>query len=81
MLADAAEAASRSLKNGSAAEIEEAVSRIVDRAYLDGQLDECDMTLRDLHAVGQAFTRVLVAAAHGRGEYPSAGKGAAGGSP
>ncbi len=79
MLADAAEAASRSLKTRSPAEIEEAVSRIVDRAYLDGQLNECDMTLRDLHAVGQAFTRVLAAAAHGRVEYPGFRKGRAGG--
>jgi len=79
MLADAAEAASRSLKNASLAEIGEAVSRIVDRAYLDGQLNECDMTLRDLHAVGQAFTRVLVAAAHARVEYPAIGRGPAGG--
>ena len=55
------------------------MSRIVDRAYLDGQLNECDMTLRDLHAVGQAFTRVLVAAAHARVEYPEIGKGPAGG--
>ncbi len=79
MLADAAEAASRSLKPRSPAEIQEAVSRIVDRAYLDGQLDECDMTLRDLHTVGQAFARALAAAAHGRVEYPLAGKGPPGG--
>ncbi len=77
MLADAAEAASRSLKSPSPAEIGRAVSRIIDRAYLDGQLDECDMTLRDLHAVGQAFTRVLAAAAHARVEYPEIGKGPA----
>ena len=78
MLADAAEAASRSLRSPSPAEIDGAVTRIVNRAYLDGQLNECDMTLRDLHAVGRAFTRVLAAAAHSRVEYPPIGKGPAG---
>ena len=43
MLADAAEAASRSLRSPSSGEIEEVVTRIVNRNYLDGQLDECDM--------------------------------------
>ncbi len=81
MLADAAEAASRSVKSPSPAQIEEAVTRVVNRAYLDGQLNECDMTLKDLHAVGQAFTRVLAAAAHARVEYPSIGTGPAGGIP
>jgi putative nucleotidyltransferase with HDIG domain len=75
MLADAAEAASRSLKNSTQAEIEETVTRIVNRAYLDGQLNECDMTLRDLHAVGQAFGKVLAAVHHARVDYPESGKG------
>ena len=71
MLADAAEAACRSLRNPSAEEVEETVTRMVNRAYLDGQLNECDMTLRDLHAVGQAFSRVLSAVGHSRVEYPT----------
>ena len=70
MLADAAEAASRSLRNPSPEEIEQMVTRIVNRAYLDGQLNECDVTLRDLHAVGKAFRRVLSAVSHTRVEYP-----------
>lgn len=70
MIADAAEAASRSLRGPSPEEIEETVNGIVNRAYLDGQLHECDMTLRDLHAVGKAFSRVLSAVSHTRVEYP-----------
>lgn len=79
MLADAAEAASRSLRNPSPAEIGEGVSRIVNRAYLDGQLDECDLTLRDLHAVERAFAGVLSAVTHARVEYPESGAGPASG--
>jgi hypothetical protein len=75
MLADAAEATARSMKNPSRPELEEMVTRIVNRAYLDGQLNECDMTLRDLHAVGQAFSRVLSAVMHARVDYPESGKG------
>jgi membrane-associated HD superfamily phosphohydrolase len=71
MLADAAEAASRSFRNSSPEEIEENVTRIVNRAYLDGQLNECDMTLRDLHAVGKAFSKGLSAISHTRVEYPN----------
>jgi membrane-associated HD superfamily phosphohydrolase len=76
MLSDAAEAAARSLDRPAPQEVDEAVTGIVNRVYLDGQLNECDLTLRDLHAVGRAITQVLAAVAHGRIDYPEAGKGA-----
>lgn len=75
MLADATEAAARSLKSPAKGELDEMVTRIVNRAYLDGQLNECDMTLRDLHAVEQAFRKVLTAILHARVDYPESGKG------
>jgi hypothetical protein len=75
MLADAVEATARSMKNPSQREVEEMVTRIVNRAYLDGQLNECDLSVRDLHAVGQAFSRVLSAVMHARVDYPESGKG------
>ena len=75
MLADTVEAAVRSLKSPTSEEIVETVTRIVNRAYLDGQLNECDMTLRDLHSVGQAFGKVLSAVLHARVDYPESGKG------
>lgn len=75
MLADAAEAASRSLRNPSPREIGEMVPRVVNRIYLDGQLDECDMTLRDLHVAVKAFGTVLSAVSHSRVEYPERGVG------
>jgi cyclic-di-AMP phosphodiesterase PgpH len=78
MLADAAEAAVRSLQQPSPGGVEETVQGIIDRVYLDGQLNECDMTLRDLHAVGRAISQVLAAVSHGRVDYPEAGKGASG---
>jgi putative nucleotidyltransferase with HDIG domain len=75
MLADSVEATSRSLKDPSQAELDETIDRIVNRAYLDGQLNDCDMTLRDLHAVSEAFKKVLSAVLHSRVDYPESGKG------
>lgn len=77
MVADAAEAASRSLRDPTPGEIGEMVTRIVNRIYLDGQLDECDMSLRDLHAAVKAFGTVLSAVSHSRVEYPRSGTGPA----
>jgi membrane-associated HD superfamily phosphohydrolase len=76
MLSDAAEAAVKSLARPAPQEVDEAVIGIVNRVYLDGQLNECDLTLRDLHAVGRAISQVLAAVAHGRVDYPESGKGA-----
>jgi putative nucleotidyltransferase with HDIG domain len=81
MLSDSVEAAARSMKEPSAADVEEMVTRIVNRAYLDGQLDDCDMTLRDLHDVGKAFAKVISAVSHGRVDYPESGKGPPGQGP
>jgi membrane-associated HD superfamily phosphohydrolase len=75
MLADTVEATARSLKNPTQTELEETVTRIVNRAYLDGQLNECDMTLRDLHSVEKAFGKILSAVLHARVDYPESGKG------
>jgi putative nucleotidyltransferase with HDIG domain len=78
MLADAAEAATRSLRDPTPAEIGETVNGLVNRIHLDGQLNECDMTLRDFHAVSQVFIKVLTAISHTRVDYPEIGKGSAG---
>ena len=78
MLADAPEATVLSVRDPSAREVEDTVTGIVNRAYLDGQLDECEMTLRDLHALSGAIIQVLIAIAHRRVDYPASGKGRSG---
>jgi hypothetical protein len=78
MLADAAEAAVRSIDRPAPQEVDATVTGIVNRIYLDGQLNDCDLTLRDLHAVGRAISQVLAAVAHGRVDYPETGKGGMG---
>jgi putative nucleotidyltransferase with HDIG domain len=69
-LADAVEAASRSMEKTTPSHIEGLVSDIVDARLADGQLDDCDLTLRDLVKVKGAFVFTLSNMLHGRVAYP-----------
>jgi hypothetical protein len=64
------EAASRVLAKATPGQIEDLVGRILHDRLNDGQLDECDLTLRDMDKIGAAFTRSLTAMLHSRIEYP-----------
>jgi hypothetical protein len=70
MLADAAEAAVRTLPRPTPDRIYEVVRGIVHERLEDGQLDECDLMFRDLEKIAQAFTRILTGIFHPRVEYP-----------
>ncbi|MBI4398238.1 MAG: HDIG domain-containing protein [Candidatus Omnitrophica bacterium] len=70
MLADSSEAASRAMAVYTAEGIRELVSRIFLEKLKDGQLDECDLTLKDLGAVRENFIRSLLAVYHTRIPYP-----------
>jgi putative nucleotidyltransferase with HDIG domain len=70
MLADSAEAASRTLKNPSAARIDEFVQDIIESKFREGQLNESTLTLRGLMKISIAFRRYLTGVFHSRIEYP-----------
>jgi len=70
LLADSVEAISRTFKHQTADDVETAVARIIDERRADGQLDESDLTLRDLQTVRRAFLRSLCALRHDRVPYP-----------
>lgn len=71
MMADAVEAAARTLRNPSPAQIQALVRRLTRAKIEDGQLDECKLTLRQLAQVEEAFVRVLTLGFyHRRIEYP-----------
>jgi hypothetical protein len=70
MLGDSVEAASRSLPEPTPARLQGLVNRIINLKFTDGQLDECDLTLKDLHLIAKAFTRILNSIYHERPEYP-----------
>jgi putative nucleotidyltransferase with HDIG domain len=70
MLADSVEAAVRSLSRPTPGRIEGLIRKIVKERLQDGQFDECDLTLKDLDGVANAFVRVLSGIYHPRIEYP-----------
>ena len=70
MLSDGVEAASRTLEKPTPGRIADLVDRIIGAHLADGQLDECDLTLRDLRGIREAFLRLLSGMLHSRVEYP-----------
>jgi putative nucleotidyltransferase with HDIG domain len=70
LLADGVEAAVRSLSEKNPQKIAAMVQKIINKNFAEAQLDECDMTLRDLHVIAETFTNVLVGIYHHRIEYP-----------
>jgi putative nucleotidyltransferase with HDIG domain len=76
MLADSIEAAARSLDEPTPARLQNIVRNITQRKFSDGQLDECNLTLKDISRVENAFIRILLGIYHQRIDYPrSAGGG------
>lgn len=70
MLADASEATVRTLKNPTPQGIEQVVRRLIKERLEDGQLDESNLTLKELDVIARTFTRVLTGVFHQRIEYP-----------
>jgi putative nucleotidyltransferase with HDIG domain len=70
MLADAVEAAVRSIPSPTKGKIEEMVNNIIKGRLNEGQLDNCDLTLKDLEKIRKAFLKVLSGIYHERIEYP-----------
>jgi len=70
LLADSAEGAVRSLDEPTPNRIEEMVHKVINNKFIDGQLDDCNLTLKEIDRITQTFTRILSAMYHGRVKYP-----------
>ena len=70
MLADGVEASVRSLSSRDEPAIRAMVARIIDERLTDGQFDECELTLRDLERIKEAFVSQLLGMYHTRIAYP-----------
>jgi len=70
MLGDVVEASSRTLNNPTPARIRSLVRERIERVYTDGQLDECELTLKNLNTIAETFTRILNGIFHHRIDYP-----------
>ena len=71
MLADAVEATSRTLEEPTPSHIDELVKKTINNKFIDGQLDECELTLRDLNKISSSFIRILTGVFHSRVKYPT----------
>jgi len=70
MLADTVEAASRTLENPTPSRIQGLVHNLINKIFSDGQLDACELTLKDLHNIAKSFNKILTGIHHHRIEYP-----------
>ncbi|HEY6565134.1 MAG TPA: HDIG domain-containing metalloprotein, partial [Pirellulaceae bacterium] len=75
MLADAAEGAARAMHDPGPARIEGLVHDLAMKRLLDGQFDECGLTLRELHLIEASIVKSLNAMYHARVRYPDSRSG------
>ncbi|MFP4107146.1 MAG: HD family phosphohydrolase [Phycisphaerae bacterium] len=71
MLADASESSVRAMNEPTAGRIENQVHSIVQRRLMDGQLDECELTLKEVNQIEKSFVKSLCGFYHGRIAYPT----------
>ncbi|MCC7146638.1 MAG: HDIG domain-containing protein [Phycisphaeraceae bacterium] len=70
MLGDAVESAARTLREPTPIRLEQLVHTIAEKRLTDGQFDEANLTLRELHQVEQSMAKTLAAIYHARIRYP-----------
>lgn len=70
LLADSVEASSRCLSDPTPAKIEALTQKIINNKFIDGQLDECELSLKDLNKIATSFARILTGMFHSRISYP-----------
>ena len=71
MMADSVEAATRAIPNPDRERVREVVDKLISQKIDDGQLDDCDLSFRDISRMENAFITVLSGAFHERIEYPT----------
>jgi len=74
MLADSVEAATRSLDDPAPGRVQAQIHQVIMNKLADGQLDECPLTLKDLHRIEDSFFQVAVGIFHKRPVLPKATK-------
>jgi cyclic-di-AMP phosphodiesterase PgpH len=70
MIADAVEAASRSMPEPTTSKLQALVQKLINMIFSEGQLDECDLTLKDLNLIAHSFVHTLEGIYHARPAYP-----------
>jgi hypothetical protein len=76
MIADAVEASTRAMPEPTTPKLQAQVQKMINLIFAEGQLDECDLTLKDLHLIAASFLHTLEGIYHARPEYPAGALGA-----
>lgn len=71
MLADAVESATRTMAEPTPSRIEALVRALANKRLMDGQFDECELTLRELQTICESISKTVASIYHGRVLYPS----------
>jgi len=77
MLADSVEASTRAIQEMTPQKLEASIDNMIKHRFLEGQLDECELTLKDLAKIKEAFLKILTGIHHQRIKYPESQPGAA----
>ncbi|MCY1002557.1 HDIG domain-containing protein [Myxococcus sp. MISCRS1] len=75
MIADAVEASTRSMAEPTTPKLQAQLQKIINLIFSEGQLDECDLTLKDLNLISQSFLHTLEGIYHTRPVYPAGAVG------
>lgn len=70
MLADTVEASTKAIEDPSPKKLEEKIDEVIKSRFMEGELDECDLTLKDLTLIKKSFLKILIGIHHQRIKYP-----------
>lgn len=70
MLADAIEASTRTIEDPSPQKLEQKIRDVIKNRFMEGELDECDLTFKDLTKIKESFLKILLGIHHHRIKYP-----------
>ncbi|HMS63961.1 MAG TPA: HDIG domain-containing protein [Ignavibacteria bacterium] len=70
MLADAIEASTRTIEDPTPGKLENKIEEVIRSRFIEGELDECDLTLKDLTKIKESFLKILLGIHHHRIKYP-----------
>ncbi len=70
LLADTCEAAIRAMRPSTREELEELVNRLIDERVAEGELNDCNLTFRELQTIKEVFMHILQGVHHPRIQYP-----------
>lgn len=70
MLADNVEASTKAIEDPSPKKLEDKIDEVIKKRFMEGELDECDLTLKDLTLIKKSFLKILIGIHHQRIKYP-----------